>query len=256
MPICASSSSPFSATISATRWPPYARASSSSRRRACSQDAAAVARVIDRSAARMSALIDDILDFARARLGPGLPIDPRVVSDLEAVLQRCRQRGEDACIRSGRFTRTSACPSRSSAIAAASANCLANLLVNALTHGDAEGPVEVKALVRDGRFVLEVTNRGEPMTAATRARLFQPFARSQSIAAGRARPRTVHRLGDREGAPRSSSTCTRLGRARRPVLVRDARVVARARCRPRADEADLVSSFFCRAPFVCFRGAR
>jgi signal transduction histidine kinase len=141
------------------------------------QDAAAVTRVIDRSAARMSALIDDILDFARARLGPGLLMDPRVVSDLEVVLRDVVN--EARTVHPERTIQADiAVPEPLLCDRGRIGQLLANLLVNALTHGDDDGPVEVKAAVKDGQFVLEVTNPGEPLTAATRARLFQPFARS------------------------------------------------------------------------------
>ena len=145
--------------------------------RGLSHDAAAVASVIDRSAARMSALIDDILDFARARLGPGLPMDPREVSDLEAVLHDVVD--EARTVHPERTIQADIdVPEPLLCDRGRIGQLLANLLVNALTHGDADGPVEVKAAVKDGQFVLEVTNPGEPLTAETRARLFQPFARS------------------------------------------------------------------------------
>jgi len=145
--------------------------------RGLSHDAAAVASVIDRSAARMSALIDDILDFARARLGPGLPMDPREVSDLEAVLHDVVD--EARTVHPERTIQADIdVPDPLLCDRGRIGQLLANLLVNALTHGDADGPVEVKAAVKDGQFVLEVTNPGEPLTAETRARLFQPFARS------------------------------------------------------------------------------
>jgi len=145
--------------------------------RGLSHDAAAVASVIDRSAARMSALIDDILDFARARLGPGLPMDPRVVSDLEVVLRDVVN--EARTVHPERTIQADIdVPEPLLCDRGRIGQLLANLLVNALTHGDDNGAVEVKAVVKDGQFVLEVTNPGEPLTAETRARLFQPFARS------------------------------------------------------------------------------
>ena len=53
----------------------------------------------------------------------------------------------------------------------------ANLLGNALTHGTALQPVAVQAQVEGGQLLLSVTNRGAPIPAAKRERLFRPFSR-------------------------------------------------------------------------------
>jgi sigma-B regulation protein RsbU (phosphoserine phosphatase) len=56
---------------------------------------------------------------------------------------------------------------------------LSNLLGNALTHGAAGEPVEVRCATRQGRFMLSVSNRGVEIPAARRARLFHPFVRGE-----------------------------------------------------------------------------
>jgi signal transduction histidine kinase len=53
-----------------------------------------------------------------------------------------------------------------------------NLLANALTHGDPDGPVRVSARCDDGGFELSVVNLGEPIPPDTVERLFQPFTRA------------------------------------------------------------------------------
>ena len=193
--------------------------------RGLSHDAAAVASVIDRSAARMSALIDDILDFARARLGPGLPMDPRVVSDLEAVLldivDEARTVHPERAIHADIDVPEPLLCDRGRI-----GQLLANLLVNALTHGDADGPVEVKAAVKDGQFVLEVTNSGELADGRDSRASLPAVCTLQSIAAGRARTRTVYCLRNREGA--SGPARGAVSWPADPVLVLDARVVADA----------------------------
>ena len=57
------------------------------------------------------------------------------------------------------------------------AQLLSNLLGNALTHGAANIPVQVRATAASGQFELTVTNGGPPIPAATMPHLFHPFFR-------------------------------------------------------------------------------
>jgi signal transduction histidine kinase len=54
---------------------------------------------------------------------------------------------------------------------------VANLLTNAVRHNVADGRVEVRTGVKDGRAVLSVTNTGSLIPPADVERLFQPFQR-------------------------------------------------------------------------------
>jgi len=54
---------------------------------------------------------------------------------------------------------------------------VANLLANAIRHNVADGRVEVRTGVREGRAVLSVTNTGQVIPDAEIDRLFQPFQR-------------------------------------------------------------------------------
>ncbi|MEO7169268.1 MAG: GAF domain-containing sensor histidine kinase [Pseudomonadota bacterium] len=137
--------------------------------------AAKVLGLMQNSVARMAALIDNVLDLARGRLGGGLtlqrapvqlgPVLRQVIEELrashpkqpvEAVIELD---AEIDCDR-GRI-----------------AQLLSNLLGNALTHGAADQPVLVHAATREGVFELSVSNAGEEIPAAAIERLFQPFAR-------------------------------------------------------------------------------
>jgi signal transduction histidine kinase len=60
------------------------------------------------------------------------------------------------------------------------AELFSNLLANALTHGDARGPVWATARCDEGGFELSVANLGEPIPPETIGRLFQPFARANA----------------------------------------------------------------------------
>jgi signal transduction histidine kinase len=136
-----------------------------------------VVALIRRSAARMAGLIDNVLDFARGRLGGGLSLVQAVDAGLEAVLEQViaemrtawPDRDVDAEIV---LSRPVACDS------ARVAQLFSNLLGNALTHGDPAGPVWIRARSDDDGFELSVANLGEPIPPETLAKLFQPFSRA------------------------------------------------------------------------------
>ena len=133
---------------------------------------------IQKSCARMAGLVGNLLDFARGRLGGGVPVErvpdgrrlaeclDHVVEELRAVWPERAIRMEAAldhpvlcdCERVGQL--------------------LSNLLANALTHGAPDGPIDVRARSGEGgSFELSVANPGGPIPADTMERLFKPFSR-------------------------------------------------------------------------------
>jgi signal transduction histidine kinase len=138
------------------------------------EKARSIVALMDQSVARMAALITNILDFARGRLGGGLtltrsdmPLEPvlkQIIAELQAVHPG---RAIDA-----EFDLAQPVVADSARIG----QLFSNLVGNALTYGAKDEPVRVKATT-NGRFVLAVCNKGVAIPAATMARLFQPFAR-------------------------------------------------------------------------------
>ncbi|TWR24180.1 ATP-binding protein [Mucilaginibacter achroorhodeus] len=61
------------------------------------------------------------------------------------------------------------------------AQLFSNLLSNALTHGQADETVNVKASIVDGQFRLQVSNSGTPIPEASLASLFLPFSRGREM---------------------------------------------------------------------------
>jgi sigma-B regulation protein RsbU (phosphoserine phosphatase) len=136
---------------------------------------AEILALMQKSAARMSAMIDNVLDFARGRLGSGIalkrspellqPVLQQVIAELRAIYPD-RQVGatfladDPVDCDSGRI-----------------AQLFSNLLGNALTHGTAASPVRVRATTQDGAFELSVANSGNPIPREAMERLFQPFYR-------------------------------------------------------------------------------
>ncbi len=140
------------------------------------QRAAELAAHMEASIARMSALIENVLDFARGRLGGGFVTVRDSEKPLEPVLRQVIQELKDVY------------PDRDITVdidLAEKVECdrqrigqlLSNLLGNAYTYGAPTAPIRVHARAHGGRFELSVANAGEGIEPAICARLFQPFFR-------------------------------------------------------------------------------
>lgn len=139
---------------------------------------ARVVGMMQKSVSRMSALIADVLDFARGRLGGGLSLSLTLNAALEPALNQAI--AELRAVWPGRVIEARyALGEPVDCDLGRIVQLFSNLLGNALTYGTAERPVRVLARSRDGGFELAVANAGEPIAPATRERLFHPFARGQ-----------------------------------------------------------------------------
>jgi signal transduction histidine kinase len=136
-----------------------------------------VIAMMRQSVGRMSGLIDNVLDFARGRLGGGLAIDRKLDPDLDTAFYHVVAELQTA--HPGRTIETSLAISEPvEGDRHRLSQLLSNLLANALTHGDADAPVRVTAKTEDGRFELTVANQGTPIPDSAMRNLFQPFARA------------------------------------------------------------------------------
>ncbi|WP_430912737.1 GAF domain-containing sensor histidine kinase [Methylobacterium sp. sgz302541] len=135
--------------------------------------------LVGKSVGRMAGLIDDVLDFARGRLGGGIAIDRtdrvplapmlrQVVAELAAGHPDRRIEVELDGIGDCRCD-----PARIGQL-------LSNLVANALTHGAQDAPVSVRGEMIDGVLELSVTNAGKAIPPEAMANLFQPFVRASS----------------------------------------------------------------------------
>ena len=139
------------------------------------REPAPILALMQQSVARMSALIDNVLDFARGRLGGGVslnstpqPLQPvldQVIAELRASYPASQiethfELAQPVDCDGGRI-----------------AQLFSNLLGNALTHGTPGSPVRVRAATKDGEFALSVANLGDPIAPEAINRLFQPFYR-------------------------------------------------------------------------------
>jgi signal transduction histidine kinase len=140
-------------------------------------EAATMAQIMRDSAFRMHALIDNLLDLARGRLGGGLTVVRDAREPLEPVLREIVDEltaGEPDRVVETEFALSESINCDRARIA----QLFANLLGNALTYGSKSHPVRVQAGIQSGTFELSVANNGEPIPADAMERLFHPFYRS------------------------------------------------------------------------------
>lgn len=136
---------------------------------------------IHKSALRMASLIDDMLDFARGRLGGGFLLERNSnapLSDhLEQVIGELRDLSENPIEARINLAHPVNCdPKRVAQIAS-------NLVANAMKHGASGRPIRVWASTDEKGFALTVANEGEPIDAVVAKQLFQPFFRGNGRSA-------------------------------------------------------------------------
>ena len=127
---------------------------------------------------RMAGLIDNVLDFARGRLGGGIALDRNDRAPLEPVLHqvidelRLSSPGRKIDVDYAIEAPVDCDRSRIGQL-------VSNLVGNALSHGSANEPVRVRAETIDGLFRFSVANGGEPIPEAAMEKLFEPFFRGE-----------------------------------------------------------------------------
>lgn len=135
-----------------------------------------ILRLMGESVARMSGLIDNLMDFARGRLGGGIGLQRTADQRLEPLLAQIVNE-----IKAGhpereiemRFDLSQGVNVDQARIG----QMFSNLMGNAITHGAEDQPIIVEAVIADGHLLLAVANGGQPIPASAMERLFQPFHR-------------------------------------------------------------------------------
>lgn len=142
-----------------------------------SERASRLLTLMAKSADRMAELIENILDFARGRLGGGLSIDERF-TEIEPMLMQVIDElqtahpGHDLVLDCTVAQPVKCDPRRL-------AQLVSNLVGNAIAHGYSTEPIRVSCAISDGTLELAVVNAGPQIPSSARARLFEPFERAQ-----------------------------------------------------------------------------
>lgn len=135
------------------------------------------AEMIKASTYRMDRLIENMLDFARGRLGEGIILNRRLTDgelreSLEEIIREMRinspDRELDIQIEIEEQVR---CDKERIG------QMFSNLLSNADSHGAIGNAIKVKAFTREDKFILSVQNSGDRIPEEAMQHLFQPFYR-------------------------------------------------------------------------------
>lgn len=128
-----------------------------------------------RSGARMQALLDDLCDFNRTRLGLGINVIPKRVDLADVLAEELEElraihpdrqielhvTGDSQGVWDGRRLQ----------------QLLGNLVLNALKYGAQDTPVRVMVTCDVTHVRIDVSNRGPAIERATLARIFDPLMR-------------------------------------------------------------------------------
>ena len=136
---------------------------------------------ITHSARRMSAMVGDLLDFTRGRLGAGIPIT-RADMDLGVAVHLAVEEIA-AAYPDADVQLTASGDLRGRWDVARLSQVVANLLGNAIQHGAARTMTGVTLIGEATDVVLRVHNQGAAIPAAELAGIFSPFKRFKGGAA-------------------------------------------------------------------------
>jgi len=137
-----------------------------------------LANILQDSSYRMKGLIDNILDFARGRMGEGINLNLKrtnlngILNQVITELQLTSPEREIKALIN--------LPGDIYCDANRIGQLFSNLLGNAVTHGGKGEPILVETNNEDGVFTLSVINSGQPIPDKIKDRLFQPFYRGEA----------------------------------------------------------------------------
>jgi len=142
-----------------------------------SERGTAVLAMVNQTVDRMASLIDNVMDFARGRLGGGITLE-RSESAIEPVLRQVidelRASNPDVVIDAQMRVNT---PIDCDQVRIG--QLFSNLLGNAVTHGAPDTPIRATARIDGTHFELRTTNQGDPIPPEAMRKLFAPFTRGE-----------------------------------------------------------------------------
>jgi signal transduction histidine kinase len=123
----------------------------------------------------MEALIDNMLDFARGKLGEGIQLkkenaNKKLLDSLHQVIREIKLISPHREIEIN-FHLEEGINCDTNRVS----QLFSNLLSNANHHGDKDKPIKVSAFSSDDLFRLSVKNEGDPIPKTSLEHLFEPF---------------------------------------------------------------------------------
>lgn len=135
------------------------------------------AEMIKATTYRMDRLIENMLDFARGRLGEGIILNRKsyngeLQESLEEIIKEMRINSPERLLEVDmKIERDVYCDRERIG------QMFSNLLSNADSHGTIENSIKIEAYTREDKFFLSVRNSGERIPDSAIQHLFQPFYR-------------------------------------------------------------------------------
>nr|WP_314529830.1 GAF domain-containing sensor histidine kinase [uncultured Pseudomonas sp.] len=134
---------------------------------------------IRNSSTRMGVLIENVLDFARGRMGGGIPVKRQLVDDLGRTVKLTLEEIQ-ASHPNLQLIHSLDVPGAIYCDALRISQLVSNLLGNAVTHGSSAAPVSVRVYPEADELVISVANQGPPISPALMPLLFEPFTRAEA----------------------------------------------------------------------------
>lgn len=138
------------------------------------------------SAWRMQRMIEQLLDRARDRFSGGIPValvEQPLVPIVEKIVCEARAMRPE-CVFELTFEPPEYARAENDCTVAVDADRLeqviANLVENAVNHGDVGAPIRITVRAADEDVAIEVQNQGPPMDASVMPSLFDPFKRTST----------------------------------------------------------------------------
>jgi len=140
--------------------------------------------VIGRHAARLEALVNDLLDLARVE-APGARYDPSSLH-LQRVVDELRARWDEELARKNLVWRADVNASASQVTASPQLLSLVldNLMDNAIKFTPPEGEISVRTMAEDSRVIIEVSDTGCGIPARDQDRVFERFYQVDAVRGG------------------------------------------------------------------------
>ena len=154
--------------------------------------------LVNETVGRMEGLINNVMDFARGRLGGGITLDlsqQRIDATLQQIVDELRATYPDREI----ILDLSIPKKEVRADHGRLGQLFSNLLGNALMHGDPAAPIRAVLDRQGDHLTFETMNFGQPIPAEAMANLFSPFERRSSIEPSGTGSRPLYFFADRQG---------------------------------------------------------
>ncbi|HEY4181142.1 MAG TPA: hybrid sensor histidine kinase/response regulator [Kofleriaceae bacterium] len=141
-----------------------------------------VARRIEAAIDRMGGMLDQLYDLARTRVGTGIPLDPKP-GDLGELVQGVVNEAE---LRKGKGNVQLATNGdvKGTWDLTRVTRLAANLVTNAVTHGDASSPIVVRLDGSDPASIVLAVQNGGVIPSDVLPVIFEPFRRGNASAKG------------------------------------------------------------------------